>query len=344
MVHRFQLATFLVTCATRWEKRAISELKRALPQSTCRPLFMPGTLLFNTETPRDKALAILDELETTVIGRIVPLDLRVDITRGPECFDTILEATNQLAPVQPGGSFKVVCHRRGEQDFDSRELEHYVGDGLADRWGLQADLDLPDQFVSIEIFQNLAFVSVCWPEELLRKTMVQMQRRGPQPINRAELKLREAIDQFKLQLPPSARALDLGAAPGGWSHVLAETCREVVAVDPAELDPRVTELPVVKHERRRAEDYLSEATEPFDLVVCDMNIEPTAAAALMNQAASLLPTGAVALMTIKFQTRQRRRHVEETLALLQGTYTDFELRHLPHNGKETTLCMRRAAS
>lgn len=343
MIHRFQLTTFLVTCAAGWEKRAASELRRALPQSTSRTLFMPGNLLVNTELPRAEALAVLEEVETTVIARLVPLDLRADLVAGPESLDLLYEAAQELQVLEPRGSFRVVCHRRGEHEFDSRAVEQQVGTRLADLWGLTADLQLPDQVVSIEIFQNLAFLSLCWPEELLRKAIVQMHRAGRRPINRAELKLREACNEFPLEVPVGGRALDLGAAPGGWSYVLGEQCRQVVAVDPAELDPRVAELPAVTHVRQRAEEYLAGATEPFDLVVCDMNLHPLEAAALVNQAAPLLPAGAPVVMTIKFQTRQRRRHVEEVLTVLSEAYDEFQVQHLPHNGKETTLFMRRKA-
>jgi 23S rRNA (cytidine2498-2'-O)-methyltransferase len=343
MIHRFQLTTLLVTCASAWERRAMGELKRALPGCTCRPLFMPGNLLCNTEAPRDQTLTILDDLETTVVGRIVPLDLRADIVSGPESLDLLLVAAQELKVPEPGGSFRVVCHRRGEHEFGSREVEHYVGERLADLWELHADLDLPDQVLSIEIFQHLAFLSLCWPEELLRKEIVQMRRSAERPLNRSELKLREALECFHLALTPDMRALDLGAAPGGWTRVLAATCREVVAVDPALLDDRVHTLPNVIHVTARAENYLRGEQKAFDIVTCDMNLSPLETAGLMKQAGQLLPESAPAIMTIKFQTRQRRKHVEEVLATLEGTYRDFAVQHLPHNGLETTLFMRRAA-
>lgn len=341
--HRFRLTTMLVTCASAWERRAIGELKRTLPQATCRPLFMPGNLVVNTEAPRSEALRLLDEAETTVIGRITPLDLRVDISKDVGTLDLLVAASLQLAPCEPGGSFRVVCHRRGEHDFGSRDVEHHVGTRLSDYWGLTPDLELPDQVLCIEIFQNLAFVGLCWPEELLRKEIAQMRRGSQRPLNRAELKLREAYAEFGLAPGPHDRALDLGAAPGGWSRVLAETCGEVVAVDPASLDERVRSLPNVTHVQSRAEDYLVQAAPTYDLITCDMNLDPAEAAALMVRAAVHLRPGAPAIMTVKFQTRRRRKHVEEVLALLANDYEDFRVRHLPHNGKETTLFMRRRA-
>lgn len=342
-IHRFQLTTMLVTCASAWERRAIGELKRALPQATCRPLFMPGNLVVNTEVPRAEALRLLDEADTTVIGRVTPLDLRVDIGKDVGSLDLLLAASLELAPCEPRGSFRVVCHRRGEHEFGSRDVEHHVGTRFSDYWGLPADLELPDQVLCIEVFQNLAFLGLCWPEELLHKEIVQMHRSAQRPLNRAELKLREALAEFGLTLGPQDRALDLGAAPGGWSRVLAETCREVVAVDPAGLDERVLSLPNVTYVPARAEEYLAQTAETCDVITCDMNLDPAAAAALMVRAAALLPPGAPAVMTVKFQTRRRRQHVEEVLALLAKDYEDFRVRHLPHNGKETTLFMRRRA-
>ena len=44
-----------------------------------------------------------------------------------------------------------------------------------------------------------------------------------------------------------ARVVDVGAAPGGWSSFMADHSTQVIAVDPAEMDPRVLQLPNVTH-------------------------------------------------------------------------------------------------
>ena len=164
---------------------------------------------------------------------------------------------------------------------------------------------------------------------------------GQRPLNRAEKKLREAFAKFRPVLPPGARALDLGSAPGGWAKVLAEVCAEVVAVDPAVLDERIRTLPNVTHVPQRAEDYLPRAQGPFDLITCDMNVESEVAAEVLCEAAPLLREGGEAILTIKFSSRHRRQHVARAVAVLQACYDGFETKHLPHNGKETTLHMRK---
>jgi 23S rRNA C2498 (ribose-2'-O)-methylase RlmM len=39
----------------------------------------------------------------------------------------------------------------------------------------------------------------------------------------------------------------VGAAPGGWTRLLAQACAPVYAIDPANLDPDVVALPNVVH-------------------------------------------------------------------------------------------------
>ena len=86
---------------------------------------------------------------------------------------------------------------------------------------------------------------------------------------------------------------------------------------------------------------MSAAPLAFDFATCDMNLEPREAAAIMCEIAPLLKEDAPAVMTIKFHTRKRRQHVAETLDVLSRCYGDFQVSHLPHNAKETTVFMRR---
>jgi tRNA acetyltransferase TAN1 len=343
MIHYFRRSTFLVTCPSSWERQAVHELTALLPDSTCRVLFLPGNLLMNSEQPRADVLRVLEEAETRFIGHVIPAVLRVDITKERESLELLLKGALQLPPLDPQFTFRVSCNRRGNHEFDSREAEYQIGDRLADEWGLQADLDEPEQFVSVEVFQDLAFLDACFADERLHKDIGQMRKHAPgqRPLNRAEKKLREAFTRFRIKLPVGARALDLGSAPGGWARVLAEVCAEVVAVDPAEMDERVTALPNVTHVQVRADQYLPQARGPFDLITCDMNAESPVSAELLCQAAPLLRERGEAILTIKFTSRQRRLHVRRALDVLEACYTDFDTKHLPHNGKETTLHMRK---
>ncbi len=92
------------------------------------------------------------------------------------------------------------------------------------------------------------------------------------PPSRAYLKLWEALTRLGQYPGPGETCLDLGAAPGGWTWVLAKLGAQVVAVDKAPLDAAVAAMPGVT---MRAESAfgLEPRTEPkvdwlFSDVIC----------------------------------------------------------------------------
>jgi 23S rRNA (cytidine2498-2'-O)-methyltransferase len=62
------------------------------------------------------------------------------------------------------------------------------------------------------------------------------------PPSRAYLKLWETFARLRRQPSPGERCLDLGAAPGGWTWLLARTGADVLAVDRAPLAPEIDRL------------------------------------------------------------------------------------------------------
>ncbi|MEM4736772.1 MAG: THUMP domain-containing protein, partial [Nitrososphaeria archaeon] len=242
--------------------------------------------------------------------------------------------------LKPEDTFAVKCARRGTHNFSSRDIEHELGLMLKQTSGAKVDLKKPSKVVVVQIFQNIAYVGVTSFENLVTKP-IRISRKyakGERPFTRAEHKIREALDAFNLKIMPSFEVLDLGAAPGGWTKVLAGLAKRVVAVDPADLDAEVTRLPNVVHLRCRAE-HVPRDIGIFDLVTNDMNLLPVESAKIMVDVADLLKEGGSALMTIKFVTRNRRKLVEEAVQILKSKFKNFKIRRLPHNRFETTLFM-----
>jgi tRNA(Ser,Leu) C12 N-acetylase TAN1 len=336
--------TFLVTSAAGWEAEAQRELQAVLPGAHMRRLFMKGNLLVTAPGSVEQALCGLSEAETEVIAHVVPLQLRTDIGAGREHLHRLAQAAGLLPAPDPALTFRVSCHRRGNHDFSSREIELAVAEVTVHAGGPRVDLDSPQQILSVEVFQDLAFMGLSPAEHLLTKPLKRMRRYAPgqRPISRAEHKLREIIHGHGLKLPPNGRALDLGAAPGGWTRVLAEAMAEVVAVDPADLDERVAELPNVQHLRLRAEELCPAELGQFDLICNDINRDPEESAELLCRLAPLLRPGGLAVMTIKFVTRRRAEHVQQATEILSRAYEDIRVQRVPHNAKETSAVMRRS--
>jgi 23S rRNA (cytidine2498-2'-O)-methyltransferase len=163
-------------------------------------------------------------------------------------------------------------------------------------------------------------------------------RRDDEMISRAEFKLLEALALFDPDLR-GGHALDLGAAPGGWTRVLRQRDFRVVAVDPAALDPRLAADPGVRHERRLAEDYLR-SRERFDLIVNDMRVDVAVSVALMRRAAGLLRPGGFAIQTLKLSGGQAKGPVTAALDSLGRDYRIVGVRQLFHNRREVTVALR----
>ena len=119
-----------------------------------------------------------------------------------------------------------------------------------------------------------------WPMGIPRLRMP-----GPAP-SRSTLKLAEAFltflseDERERLLKPGMHAVDLGAAPGGWTWQLATRGLRVTAVDNGPLKGEVASDPLVQHLRQDGLTYRPRRS--VDWMVCDIVEQPSRIAALVG--------------------------------------------------------------
>jgi 23S rRNA (cytidine2498-2'-O)-methyltransferase len=179
---------------------------------------------------------------------------------------------------------------------------------------------------------------VDWPGGRVRLT------RTDERVSRAEFKLDELDQVTSVRLPVSGRALDLGAAPGGWSRILRRRGLSVWAVDPADLDARVAADAGVHHVRTTAGEFLrgTDGTDQrFDLVVNDMRMDAIRSARLTGDAAAVLHPGGLAVVTLKLGPDKPVQTVRRCLDLIARDYDLEFARQLHHNRHEVTAVARR---
>lgn len=105
--------------------------------------------------------------------------------------------------------------------------------------------------------------------------------------SRSALKLEEALltlltaDERARLLRAGMHAADLGAAPGGWTWVLARHEIHVTAIDNGPLRPHVMDTGLVQH--LRADGFAWHPAKPLDWMVCDMVEQPSRVAARMAE-------------------------------------------------------------
>lgn len=165
-------------------------------------------------------------------------------------------------------------------------------------------------------------------------------RREEGLISRAAFKLLEAEQTFGLPLTRFASALDLGAAPGGWTSVLLERGLRVTAVDPAAMDESLYDHPMLRHLRQNAAE-LNFAPGTFDLLVCDMSWDPHHTARIVKQLAPALSAGASVIVTLKLMYKKPMQTIADLLASYEESFDIKRVKQLFHNRDEVTVWMRK---
>jgi 23S rRNA (cytidine2498-2'-O)-methyltransferase len=148
------------------------------------------------------------------------------------------------------------------------------------------------------------------------------------PPSRAYLKLWEALTRFGAWPAPGERCIDLGAAPGGWTWVLARLGAQVTAVDKAPLAPGIAAMPGVTE---RLESAFAQLPEPVDWLCSDVIAYPARLLALVRR---WIDAGAVrhVVCTLKFQGATDHDAAEAFAAIPGG-----RVLHLFHNKHELTF-------
>ena len=157
------------------------------------------------------------------------------------------------------------------------------------------------------------------------------------PPSRAYLKLWEAFARLRRQPQPGERCLDLGAAPGGWTWLLARTGAEVLAVDKAPLEREVADLPNVAWQEGSAFALDPDAVGPVDWWCSDIVAYPDR---LLDLVTRWCGSGRVRnlVCTIKFQG-STDHDAAARFAALPGA----RVFHLDQNKHELTCAILDAA-
>ncbi|CAH2599571.1 FtsJ domain-containing protein [Rhodovastum atsumiense] len=148
------------------------------------------------------------------------------------------------------------------------------------------------------------------------------------PPSRAYLKLWEACTRLGAWPQPGERCIDLGASPGGWTWAIARLGATVIAIDKADLDPRVAAMPGVE---LRRESAFGLSPEPVDWLFSDVIAYPARLLGLVNR---WIEAGAARriVCTVKFQGATDHEAAAAFAALPGG-----RLFHLYHNKHELTF-------
>lgn len=166
--------------------------------------------------------------------------------------------------------------------------------------------------------------------------------------SRSAQKLEEALlvllsdEQRNHYLQPGMQAVDLGAAPGGWSWIMARQGLRVNAIDNGKLSETAMATGLIEH--IRADGFSYRPNKPVDWLLCDMVEQPSRIAELIGL---WFVRGLCrhAIFNLKLPMKKRYQEYRQCLKTLRGMLAqsglDYQLkgRQLYHDRDEITLCI-----
>ncbi|MDE2310113.1 MAG: 23S rRNA (cytidine(2498)-2'-O)-methyltransferase RlmM [Betaproteobacteria bacterium] len=209
----------------------------------------------------------------------------------------------------------------------TRRFQPLLENALREQGRLQDDIKLP----RLHIFfpdKSSALVGTSDPHNSAAAIMGIVRQNMPaEAPSRSTLKLAEAIEVFMDRseqtrlLRQGMTAVDLGAAPGGWTWQLVKRGIRVTAIDNGPMKGVLAKHPLVQHLRQDGFKYVPRCA--VDWLVCDMVEQPSRVARLIEEwfAAGLARH---AIFNLKLPMKQR-------IAALDGALNGIRS-HLDHEG------------
>ncbi len=168
--------------------------------------------------------------------------------------------------------------------------------------------------------------------------------------SRSYLKLAEAFEVFldkkeqALWLKPGMTAIDLGAAPGGWTWQLVQRGLKVTAVDNGPLKGAAAGHPSIRH--LREDGFRFRPQRPVDWLVCDMVEQPQRVATLMTEW-FISGLAQRAIFNLKLPMKKRVAALNDALNSIRtalnnkGVRYQLEAKQLYHDREEVTVYLAR---
>lgn len=354
-------ATFLVSAHAEFLESALSELKHLENRVRNVEVLAPGIALFSVPDLSTFRAGVA-EAHLVFVRHLAPVQSVIKLTNTEADLENLAIALAELPTfpmLERGQRFSVQSRLVQSEEAGSKRpysggrINQMLAAAISEETGAVEEIKRPEIVVSLLCTQERAYMGIslarenlsAWPGGMRHFAQTQEQ------ISRAEFKLLEALEVFGVTLPSRGHALDLGAAPGGWTRLLLDAGLRVVAVDPAKLDPRLVRRAGLTHYRGYAETYLEEFSDrrqQFDVITNDMRMDAREAARLLIQTRDYLQRDGFIISTLKLPHATASvdplRNLREATSLLSRYFNIVQAKQLFHNRQEVTVIAARPRS
>ncbi|MEN1986000.1 MULTISPECIES: SAM-dependent methyltransferase [Paenibacillus] len=332
---------FICTANHGFAPYAQEELRRTFGAVKSTVLVPGEVLLAGLPVAEEQVASMLQAEDPTFLRHIQPVQFQENAADSEQALERLLAfITNH----QELGGLRVALQvRKTEGAFwheNAASLKQYLTDKLEDL-GCEWVVREADYIVSVFAAEETLYAGISKPEQNLSDWnggAIRFQKEEGQ-ISRAKFKLLEAEQTFGIDFRSFRKALDIGAAPGGWTSFLLERGLEVTAVDPAKMDAGLLQSPKLTFLKKNAGDVKFKEGE-FDLLVCDMSWSPKLMSRLVSDLMYSLQSGGTAIVTVKLLHKKPLALIKEVIDTFERSRLQIQRsKQLFHNREEITLYM-----
>lgn len=333
---------FSITASSNYINQALEEAREVDKELKILQNYGNGILLAATSMEREGFNNALLSKRPVFIRHISAFDIVGEINLNTSPADIGKFADAYLGSIMSGNKVAVQIRKaRGDYSFNPVEIKSEI-DKMLMEVGAIPEIKEPEYIISILLDEERFYMGFSAKELNLSSWSGGMihYKKDESDISRAKFKLMEAISTFELDLSNIHTALDLGAAPGGWTSVLLEKHIAVTAVDTGDMDERLKKYKNYTNIKANASEIeLSEKS--FDLLTSDISWNAKNTAALVNRASRFLKDGGYAIVTVKLMSDKVRRTIKEVKEIYQEIFDIKAAKQLFHNRDEITLLLKK---
>ncbi len=347
------MATYILTANPDYLYAALDEMRR-LDRYARSVLEFDGIAVVEASLDVPAMQMRLQNRPPIFIRHLQPGEWREGLTGTGQDLGALVRAVSRLpsiALIQSGTRFavqaRVIAGADASRPYTPYAIKDAIVPAVIAQTGGVEDVRDPEVVISVLVLKELGFAGISPVQFNLSDWSGGMRRfaRTDDQLSRAEFKLLEAFELFNVAYPQGGTALDLGAAPGGWTRILREQGLKVLAVDPADLDPSLTNDPDIRYMRGYAAEWVDKLKAQrvkFDIIVSDIRMDARDAARLMVETAPLFHLRSCAVISLKLPPPGTPGLnpvdiVQTALEELQSRFRTVRARQLFHNRHEVTV-------
>ncbi|WP_241674662.1 SAM-dependent methyltransferase [Paenibacillus luteus] len=333
------MSQWIGTANQTYAPYAMEELRRLIEGVAFTQLAAGEVFLMSCPLEREETLQAIRQQEPIFLRHLQPVDRTIEITGNANDLEQLSDMVRNAVMTFENKRVAVHIRRTPKSGFVYSAADtKAVLDAVLEELDAEPVVQQPDVIIAIYAAVDQIYVGFGAPSEMLSDWpggAVRFQREEGQ-VSRAKFKLLEAEREFGLNYAEYRNAIDIGAAPGGWTSLLLERGLRVTAIDPAELHPSLMAYPTLTYLKRNASEVKFEAGT-FDLLVCDMSWSPMMMCKLVLDLEPALTQGGTAIITVKLMHRKPLQTIRDVISRLSTEFRLQKAKQLFHNREEITL-------